>query len=114
MVLVSTFFGPSSTGYTPGVNQYNYNHTQFVTDGYVDGGECLNIRRPEGVCKGNGDSVNDSGTCSGCATGKRRRDNGEEFDSDEDQAHADVAPQVKRGKGNSKGAVVRKELRGEK
>lgn len=114
MVLVATFFGPSSTGYAPGANQYNYNHAQFIKEGYVDGGECLNVRLPGGRCKGDGESVNDSGCCSGCSVNKRRHDNGKDFDSDEDQVHADAAPQVKRGKTNSKGAVVRKEERGKK
>ncbi len=107
-------FWSSSTGYTPGADQYNYDHAQFVKDGYADGGECLNFRRPGGRCKGDGVSDNDSGCCTGCATGKRRHDNGNDFDSDEDQAHADAAPQVKRGKNNSKCAVVRKEERGKK
>jgi hypothetical protein len=98
MTIVALFFGPSSTGYTPGDDQFNYDHAQYVAQGYVDGGECVNGRRIGAHCKGNGVSVNDSGCCAGCSLLKRRRDDGADFASDDDQANAAALPVVSRKK----------------
>lgn len=38
MVIVALLFGPSMTGYTAGADHFNYDHRQWIADGYVDGG----------------------------------------------------------------------------
>lgn len=35
---LALFLGPSTTGYTAGADHFNYDHRQWIADGYVDGG----------------------------------------------------------------------------
>ncbi len=102
MTIVALYFGPSSTGYRPGDDQFNYDHAQYVAQGYVDGGECVNGRRMGARCKGDGVSVNDSGCCVGCSLLKRRHDDGGDFASDDDQANSAALPVVIREKAHVK------------
>ena len=92
MLVVALFFGPSKTGYKAGADHFNYDHIQWIRDGFVDGGECTNLRQSGKSCHGDGESVNKTGFCSGCLTYKKRKASDLQYGSDDDQTHADNAP----------------------
>ena len=76
MTVLALVFGPSRTGYHAGADHFNFDIEQWLAQGYVDGGECVNLRREGQSCKGDGESVNNGGYCTGCFMAKKRKSDG--------------------------------------
>ena len=95
MTVLALVFGPSRTGYHAGVDHFNFDIEQWLAQGYVDGGECVNLRREGQSCKGDGESVNNGGYCTGCFMARKRKSDGAQYDSDKDQHFADTVVKAK-------------------